>query len=169
MTNHEHERAVDLVMRRGVEDISVTDGAWLESHLAQCAECADYAALFEGTEHLLRSVAVTANPALVATTQARVRVRAEQMREQQARVVLMAVSFCLGVLFSTASAWLWWKVGDWVVDWFGLPHAIVGPGVLLFWLLPAIAVAVLMVAVPHNVLTHSWVASLAREREGESR
>ena len=59
-------------------------------------------------------------------------------------MVLVTVSFCIGVLFSTASAWLWWKVGGWVVQQLGLPESIVGPGVLLFWLLPAIIIAVLM-------------------------
>jgi hypothetical protein len=169
MTNHEHERAVDLITRRGVEDIAAIDTVWLESHLSECSECAEFAGLAESAGHLLRSVAVTASPALVATTQARVHARAEQLREHQARVVLVAVSFCLGVLFSTASAWLWWKAGDWVVDRLGLPHSIVAPGVLLFWLLPAIAVAVLMVAVPANVLTHPWAAWMAQEQGGESR
>jgi hypothetical protein len=169
MTNHEHERAIDLVTRRDVEDIADADASWLELHLSQCPECAEYAGLVEGTGQLLRSMAITANPALVATTQARVRARAEQLREHQARVVLIAISFCIGVLASTASAWLWWKVGGWVVERLGLPESIVGPGVLLFWLLPAIAVSLLMLVVPRPLVERSLMLSLAREREGESR
>ncbi len=34
MTNHDHERAIDLITRRGVEDIAAPDSAWLESHLS---------------------------------------------------------------------------------------------------------------------------------------
>jgi hypothetical protein len=169
MTNHEHERAIDLITLRGVEDIAAPDMAWLEAHLAQCAECAEFAGLIESTGQLLRSVAVTASPALVATTQARVHVRAEQLREHQARIVLIAISFCIGVLASTASAWLWWKVGGWVVERLGLPEAIVVPGVLLFWLLPAVAVAVLMLVVPQPLFEKSLMLSLAREHEGEKR
>ena len=168
MTNHEHERATDLITR-GPEELTELDAAWLESHLAACSECAEFAGLIGSTEQLLRSVAVTADPALVALTQARVRARAEQLREHQTRVVLISISFCIGVLASTASAWLWWKVGGWVVERVGLPVSIVGPGVLLFWLLPAIAVAVLMVVVPTPLLEKSLMLSPAREREGEIR
>ena len=169
MTNYEHDRAVDLIMRRGVEDIAARDAAWLESHLSRCADCAEYAHLAEGTGELLRSVAVTASPALVAATQARVRARAEELREHQARVFLVAVSFCIGVLSSTLSAWLWWKFGGWVAERIGLPASYVAPGILLFWLLPAIVIAVLMLAFPRPLLERSFMISLAGEREGEKR
>ncbi len=65
MTGHEHERAIDLITRNGVEETAAADAAWLDSHLAQCTECAEYAEAFERTGQLLRSVAVTASPALV--------------------------------------------------------------------------------------------------------
>ena len=169
MSNHEHERAVDIITRQGVEDVAAGDTAWLQSHLAQCSECAEYASLVASTGQLLRAVAVTASPVLVATTQARIRVRATQLREHQARVVLIALSFCIGVLSSTASAWLWWRVGGWVAERIGLPQSYVAPGILLFWALPAIVIAVLMLAFPHPVFERSLMLSLAREREGESR
>ena len=169
MTNHQHERAEELIMRRGAEEIAVTDGAWLESHLSQCSECAAFAESFEQTGAWLRSFSITASSSLVMVTQSRVRARAEQMREQQARTVLIAISFCVGVLASTASAWVWWRVGDWVVQLLGLPQSIVAPGVLLFWLLPAIAVAVLLLVLPPDVLERPLMLSLAREREGEIR
>ncbi len=134
----------------------------------RCApHCAEYAALcLRGAGQLLRSVAITASPALVASTQARVQARAAQLREHQARVVLIAVSFCLGVLSSTASAWLWWKAGGWVVQRLGLPESIVGPGVLLFWLLPAIVIAVVMLASSRPVLDRSVTMAMLGEREG---
>jgi hypothetical protein len=169
MTNREHERATDLIAGRGVDDIAAVDVACLDSHLSQCPECAEYAGVFEQTGNFLRSFPIIASPALVTSTQARVHARAEQLREQQARMALVTVSFCIGVLFSTASAWLWWKVGGWVVQQLGLPESIVGPGVLLFWLLPAIIIAVLMVVVPHNVLSHPLMLSLTGEHEGEIR
>ena len=169
MTNREHERAIDLITRRGVEDIAATDAAWLESHLALCSECGEYASLVENTGHLLRSVSVTASPALVAATQGRVHARAEHLREQQARMVLIAVSFCIGVLSSTLSAWLWWKFGGWVAERIGLPASYVAPGILLSWLLPAIVIAVLMLAFPQPGFERSLMLSLAREHEGENR
>jgi hypothetical protein len=169
MTNHEHERAIDIITRRGVEEIAATDAAWLESHLALCTECAEYAGLVESTGQLLRSVAVTASPTLVAATQARVHARAAQLQEHQSRVVLIAVSFCVGVMSSAISAWLWWRFGGWVAERIGLPASLVEPGILLFWLLPAIVIAVLMLAFPHHGLEQSLMLALAREREGENR
>jgi len=169
MTDNDHDRAVELIARQGVEEMAPPDASWLESHLSRCAECSDYAAAFAEAGQLWRSFAATAGPALVKTTQARVRARAEQLREQQARGVLMAVSFCIGVLFSTASAWLWWKVGDWVVERLGLPQSIVAPGVLLFWLLPALALAVLMIALPHTLLDYPLLSAWTAEREGDMR
>jgi anti-sigma factor RsiW len=167
MTNHEHEGAIDLITRRGEEDIAAPDTAWLESHLATCSQCSEYAALSENTGRLLRSVAVTASPALVTTTQARVHERAAQLREHQARVVLIAISFCIGVMSSTVSAWLWWKFGGWVAQRLSLPSSIVEPGMFVAWLLPAVAIAVVMLASSRPVLDRSVTMAILGERDGD--
>jgi hypothetical protein len=105
-----------------------------------------------------------ASASLVESTRARVHVRAQQLRENEARMVLIGVSFCLGVVTSTLTAWVWWKVGGWVVQWLGLPAGIVEPGVLLFWLLPAIVIAVLLVAFPPTAMEGSLMQRLLKER-----
>ena len=169
MSNHDHERAIDLITRRGVEDIAVPDSSWLESHLSTCAECAEYAALAESTGRLLRSVAVTASPALVMTTQARVHARATYLQEQRSRMVLIAISFCIGAMSSALSAWLWWRFGGWVARHVGLSAAIVEPGILLFLLLPAIVIAGLLLAFPNPIFEGSLMLGLAGEHEGEKR
>ena len=169
MTNHEHARAIDLITRRSAEDIAAPDTAWLESHVATCANCSEYAALAEGTGRLLRSVAVTASPALVMTTRARLRARATYLHEQRSRMVLIAISFCIGAMSSALSAWLWWRFGGWVAQHVGLSSAIVEPGILLFLLLPAIVIAGLLLAFPHPVFEGSLMLALAREHEGEKR
>jgi len=101
----------------------------------------------------------------VASTQARVHARAEQLREQQSRMVLIGVSFCLGVLTSTVTAWVWWKCGAWVAEKLGLPSGIVEPGVLLFWLLPAVAIAVLVVVLPPSFSEGSLMHRFMSERQ----
>ena len=169
MTNREHERAIDLITRHGVEDLAAPDTAWLDLHLAACAECSDYADLAESTGRLLRSVAVTASPALVATTQARLRARATYLHEQRARMVLIAISFCIGAMSSAVSAWLWWRFGGWVAQHVGLSSAIVEPGILLFLLLPAVVIAGLLLAFPHPIFEGPLMLALAREHEGEKR
>lgn len=169
MTDHDHERAIDLIAQHGVEDGSVSDAVWLESHLAHCPECAEYAEDFSRTGQLLRSVAVTASPALVMTTQARLRARALYLQEQRSRMVLIAISFCIGAMSSALSAWLWWRFGGWVAQHVGLPTVVVEPGILLFLLLPALVIAGLLLAFPHPVFEGALALGLAREREGEIR
>ncbi len=166
MTDQNHDRALELIMRRGTEDIASRDVDWLNAHLESCAACAAYADDFDQTGHLLRSVAVTATPSLVARTQQRVQARALYLQEQQSRMVLIAISFCLGVLSSVTSAWLWWKFGGWLAERVGLPQFIVQPGILLFLLLPAVVIAALMLAFPAPVLEERFMAALARERDG---
>jgi len=169
MTDHDHERAIDLIARQGVEDVSTSDRSWLESHVALCPECAEYAEDFGRTGELLRSVAITASPALVMTTQARLRARALYLQEQRSRLVLIAISFCIGAMSSALSAWLWWRFGGWVAQHVGMPSAIVEPGILLFLLLPAIVIAGLLLAFPRPVFEGALLTGLAREREGEIR
>jgi anti-sigma factor RsiW len=168
VTNHDHERALDLIMRRGPEDIPAPDAAWLESHLAACSQCAQYASDFDNTGKLLRAVAVTASPRLVAATQQRIRARALQMREQQTRMVLIAISFCIGAMSSAMSAWMWWRFGGWVVERLSLPVSIVAPGIFLFLLLPAVVIAALMLAFPQPIFESRFMAALSREREGDN-
>jgi len=167
MTNHDHERALELIMRRGTEEVPAGDAQWLDAHLASCAECTSYAELFDDTGRLLRSVAITATPSLVARTRDRVHARAAYLEEQRSRMVLIAISFCLGAMSSAVSGWLWWRFGGWVADRFGLSQAIVEPGVILFLVLPALIVAGLMLAFPHPVVEERWMAAWI-EREGGS-
>jgi hypothetical protein len=164
MNGQEHERAVDLISRREVEGVADGDARWLDSHLVDCQECASFELVLSGAERAMRSFTVMASASLVGLTQARVRARAKQLDEHRARMVLIGVSFCLGVVTSTLTAWVWWKCGAWIAERMGLPSGIVEPGVLLFWLLPAIVIAVLMVALPPAAFEGSLAQRYMRDR-----
>ena len=164
MNGNKHDRAVDLLMLRDLEGMADADARWLEIHLQECEECAGFDRALSGAAHAGCAVSVMASAALVDSTRARVRVRAQQLREQQARTMLIAVSFCLGVVTSTLTAWVWWECGGWVADRLGLPSGIVGPGVLLFWLLPAIVIAVLMVTCPPTLFEGSLIERYMKDR-----
>ena len=168
MTNPDHERALDLIMRRGSEEISAGAAEWLEAHLATCAECNDYAEAFASAARLMRANTVMASSALVVSTQTRLRARAHQLEEQRARVVLIALSFCLGALSSALSAWLWWRFGGWMAERIGLSQAIVQPGIMFFLVLPALVIAGLMLAFPHPIMGERWMSAWLGEREGGS-
>ena len=165
MNGHEHERAIDLLTRRDVEGIADDDSRWLEMHLQECEECASFDRALSGAEHALRSFTVMASAALVESTRARVHARAEQLRERESRRFLVAISFAMGVVFSTMSAWAWWKVGGWIVERFNLPSVIVGPGLVLFWLLPVIFLGILLVAFPESSFEGSVMQLLLKDRQ----
>ncbi len=160
-----HERAMELITRRDVEGISDGDARWLESHLDACAECASFELAMGGAAQAVRSVTVMASAALVDATKARLRARAEQLQERAARRYLIAISFAMGVVISTLSAYAWWKVGGWIVERFSLPSAIVGPGLVLFWLLPAIVLGTFLVAFPESKFEGSVMHLLLNDRE----
>src|SRR6516162_11747483 len=164
MNGNEHGRAIELVTRRDVEGIADADAQWLEMHFQECEECAGFDRALSGAAQAVRSVTVLASAGLVESTRARVHLRAEQLREQRSRMALIAVSFCLGVLTSTLTAWLWWKSGAWIAQKLGLPSGIVEPGVLLFWLLPAVAIALVMVIVPPAHFEGSLMQRFMREQ-----
>ncbi|HZP21834.1 MAG TPA: hypothetical protein VFB04_00225 [Terriglobales bacterium] len=168
MTNHDHERATELIARRGTEELAAADVGWLESHLSACGPCTQYAQDFDNTGRLLRATAITATPALVAATQARVRARAMHLAEQRSRMVLVAISFCLGALSSAVSALLWWRFGSWIAERFGWSPAIVQPGIMLALVLPAIVIAGLMLAFPRPSIEGPLMSALVREREGRN-
>ena len=162
MTAREHERALDLIMRRGTEEIAAPESAWLNSHLSECSECANFAADCDSTGRLLRAVAVTASPSLVQATQTRVRARAAELQERHSRTVLIAISFCIGAMSSTVTAWLWWEFGGWVARKLALPASIVEPGVFVAWMLPAVVIAIAMLASSHPVIDRSLTMSILR-------
>jgi hypothetical protein len=168
MTNHDHERAIDLITRHGIEEVAAGDSEWLQSHLAMCSECTRFADDFDNTGKLLRAVAVTATPSLVMMTQRRVRDRALYLQEQRSRTILIAISFCIGVMTSALSSWLWWRFGAWAASRLGLPSAIVQPGIFIASTLPAVVIAVVMLASSRPVIDRSLtMAVLGEHQEGE--
>jgi hypothetical protein len=165
MNSQEHERAMELITRREVEGISPSEGQWLGSHLDGCAECASFALAMGDAEQALRSFPMMASSSLVEATKARVHARAEQLRERDARRFLIAISFAMGVVISTLSAYAWWEVGGWMVERFSLPSVIVGPGLVLFWLLPAIFLGVMLFAFPESGFEGSLMQLFMKDRQ----
>ncbi len=139
--------------------------SWLELHLDECAECAGFELAMSDAEQALRSLPVMASSSLVEATKARVHARADQLRERDARRFLIAISFAMGMVVSTMSAWAWWKVGGWMVERFSLPSVIVGPGLVAFWLLPTIFLGVMLVAFPESRFEGSLMQLFIKDRQ----
>lgn len=169
MNNSDHERARDLVMSRGVEGLRQQESVWLDQHLAECAECSDFSASLRETAQMLRRLPVAATSALVSATRTRVRVRAAELREQEMRHMFIAISFCIGALSSAFSAYVWWKLGAFLADRFGMPASIVQPGIFVASTLPAVVIAVVMLAWSGPVIDRSVTLALLSHREGSQR
>ena len=87
MNGHEHGRAIDLISRREIEGVTEAEARWLESHLAECADCSEYELAMGSAEQAMRSFTVMATGSLVESTQARVHARAVELRERESRQI----------------------------------------------------------------------------------
>ncbi len=141
MNGSDHDRARDLALLSDVEGLSNNDSVWLEAHLADCIDCAAFAEELQLTARTLRNMPVTASASLVIDTQARVRARAAELREHEAKVFLIAISFSLGLLWSAGSAFVGWKLSAWLAERIHVAQWAVATGLVVFWLAPAIAMA----------------------------
>ena len=139
-----HERACRLIDTWQVEGIPDAEREWLDAHLAECTACGARARANERALRVLRSNTVSVDPALVSTTQARVRWRARQLRENQARLRALWISCGLSWLLGTLTAPLLWEAMAWLGRHFELSPAIWITGFAIFWVAPASLVGALV-------------------------
>ena len=139
-----HERACRLIDAWHVEGIAAVEREWLEAHLAECAACRARARANERTLQVLRSNTLIVDPALVSTTQARVRWRARELRENQARLQALWISCGLSWLLGTLTAPLLWEAFAWLGRRFDISQAIWIMAFAICWLAPATVVGALV-------------------------
>jgi hypothetical protein len=144
MNRENHERACHLIDALHVEGIAAAERQWLEAHLAECPACQVKARASEQALQALRSNTVVITPGLVSTAQARVRLRARELRENQVRMRALWISCALSWVLGVASAPLVWRAFQWIGLHAALPKMVWETAFALWWLLPAGAVAVLV-------------------------
>ena len=141
MIENLHLRAQRLLAESLVEGITARDQAWLAQHLRECADCSREAAATQDLLQALRSVPVSVPRDLVARTQLRVRLRAQEAGESSRSGLLLwiitAASWLLGVL----SAPLVWRGFAWFGGQFGVPSLALEMGFVLWWTVPALLAA----------------------------
>ena len=145
MKEGNHERAAQLIDTRQVESISAADGEWLKGHLEGCVACRERAQSTERALQSLRSAIATVNPSLVTRTQLRVRLRAQELREQQAGMRALWVSCAFSWILGAVSAPLLWQGLEWLGRRIVLPRAVWLMVFVFWWLAPAVAVAAVLV------------------------
>jgi anti-sigma factor RsiW len=139
-----HERACGLIDAWQVEGISASEHEWLEAHLAECSMCRARLRANERALQVLRSNSLSVDPALVSITQARVRLRSRELRENQARLRALWISCGLSWLLGAVTAPLLWQALAWLGRRFELSSAILITGFVICWLAPATMVGALV-------------------------
>src|SRR5208282_1781251 len=101
MNENLHARAEILIAQEHVEGISQSERDWLSAHLRECAACAQVAQQTSKALRTLRSAPIPLPRGLVARTQFRVQLRAQEMREREPKRrllwIMCAVSWALGI------------------------------------------------------------------------
>jgi hypothetical protein len=140
-----HQRAQRLVAESLVEGIAAPDQSWLAQHLRECADCSREAASAQDALQALRSVPVSVPRDLVARTQMRVRLRAQEAGESSRANMLLWVITGASWLLGVISAPLIWRGFAWFGGHFGVPRLALEMGFALWWTVPALfAVAVVL-------------------------
>jgi len=135
-----HERARRLIDARLIEGIASPESEWLEAHLAECPGCQAKAGASERALQALRSNSVTVDPALVSATQARVRWRARELRENQAHLRTLWLSCGLSWLVGAVTAPVLWQAIAWLGCRFEISQTIWVAAFALCWVAPATVV-----------------------------
>ena len=146
MNEDAHERAQKLIDAWHVEGLAASPQArdWLAAHLEACPECAARA---QATERALRSLRVAAapvSPSLVASTQQRVRLRARELGEHQARMRALWVSCAFSWLLGVLTAPLVWRGFQWVGQRLALSEVVWVAAFALWWVTPAAVVGAVL-------------------------
>jgi hypothetical protein len=138
-----HERARILLDRALVEGISPEDRRWLDAHVAECAECGQYADLSDRAVRALDWFALEPDPAAALRIENIVRSRAEEMRsaEPGAKSLWIAAGVAIFLTF-TGSAVTWRTLASLAIQW-NLPSRLWQTGFAAFWLLPSLLLALL--------------------------
>jgi hypothetical protein len=145
MNENLHHRAEKLIAQERIEGISQAERDWLAAHLRECPACAQAAQQTSDALRALRGMPVLLPRGLAARTQFRVQLRAQELREREPKRrllwIMCAMSWALGI----ASAPYVWRAFEWAGDRLGLPRLVWEMGFGLWWTIPALVAAAVVV------------------------
>jgi hypothetical protein len=139
MQSELHERARSLLDRSLVEGIPAEEQRWLDSHIAHCAECTDYAELSGRAVRALDSFAFELDPEAALRVQEAVRARADQMAGANFAVGI-PVAFALTMAGSLAM----WGIAAWLAARWNVPAPAWHTAFATLWLLPSVVLDMLL-------------------------
>ena len=144
MNSDPHGAAQELILKARVEGLSAAEHESLRRHLEDCPACARRAADTECALRELSAIPVSLPPDLVARTQLRVYLRARERRPAEGAGWALWVSFGLSWAVGVASAPWVWRGFDWIGNWAGIPALLVKMSFALWWAIPALLTAAIL-------------------------
>jgi len=145
MSENLHARAERLIAQERIEGISQSERDWLAAHLRECTSCAQVAQQMNEALRTLRAIPIPLPRGLAARTQFRVQLRAQEMREREPKRrllwIMCAMSWALGI----ATAPYVWRAFEWAGERIGLPRLVWEMGFGLWWTIPALVAAAVVV------------------------
>ncbi len=144
MTNDLHARAEALIAKERVEGISPAEQEWLSKHLGECAECTESANAMQQALRSLRTLSVSVPRELAARTQFRVRLRAQELQAREPRWRLIWAMCGASWVAVAATAPYVWRGLEWIGHRTGMPDLLWKMGFGVWWALPAIVAAAVL-------------------------
>ena len=141
MTNELHARAEGLIAKERVEGISAAEQEWLGQHLRECARCAESANATQQALRSLRALSISMPRELAARTQFRLRLRARELQAREPRWRLIWAMCGASWVAGAATAPYVWRGLEWIGHRAGLPDLVWKMGFGVWWALPAIVAA----------------------------
>ncbi|MBV9303180.1 MAG: hypothetical protein JOY62_00985 [Acidobacteriaceae bacterium] len=141
MNEDVHVRAERLILENHVEHISEHEREWLDRHLEACTDCDRVAGATEEAMRSLCAVSVPFPPSLASRAQLRVYLRIEELQRRGRHGWALWVSCGLSWGLGIASARYVWRGFEWAGDQIGIPNVVWQMGFALWWALPALVAA----------------------------
>jgi len=143
-TNDMHARAETLIAKERVEGISTVEREWLGKHLRECSQCSEISSATQQALRSLRTLSVPMPRELAARTQFRVRLRAQELQVREPRWRLIWAMCGASWVGGAATAPYVWHGLEWIGHRAGLPDLVWKMGFGVWWALPAIVAAAIL-------------------------
>jgi hypothetical protein len=141
-----HERAESLIAKERVEGLSGIEQDWLAQHLRECSLCADSVNATARALRGLRTVSIPVPRELARRTQFRVRLRARELQVREPRWRLLWAMCGASWVAGAATAPYVWRGLAWAGHHLGVPDLVWKMGFGVWWALPAIVAAAILLA-----------------------
>ena len=139
-----HERCRLLIDRAMLEGVSQDEQRWLDVHKDECLECRRYAELSLRAIEALGSLSVAPDPAAALRVRQAVRLHTERLASNgiARRTFYFGLAAAVGLTITGSVAM--WQTATWLAARWNIPPGVWQPGFTMFWLLPSVALDVVL-------------------------